>query len=300
MADETQCRLCAGRSSLIQSHIIPSFVFARQKEASSTGYLRFGQSPNLRQQDGLKLPFLCGSCEQRFNHWETRFATSLFYPFHDRQSPPLHYGTWLAKFSASVVWRAMTYLMELGCLKNLSADLANEAKQTSEVWKSFLLDGQSDVGYHEFHLLPLDTIEETTTADWPSKINRYFLCASEIDLLSSETTAVVIVKMLRLVLTGFVREPEADRWQGTRIDLAAGCVAPCQLHVPDWLGTYFRQRAKRLSQLESSISKKQKRKIETAQSSQRERVLNSETMRAFLADRWLFEMNEDQKSGDDQ
>src|SRR5438128_10144544 len=111
MADEASCRLCGASESLVQSHIIPSFVFARHKEVSSTGYLRFGQTPNRRQQDGPKLPFLCGPCEQHFNQWETPFATNLFHPFHERQPPPFDYGPWLAKCGVSVIWRALAYLL---------------------------------------------------------------------------------------------------------------------------------------------------------------------------------------------
>lgn len=284
MADQATCRLCGSYNALIQSHLIPKFVFDRQKEGSSTGYLRFAQRPNRRLQDGPKLPFLCDSCERRFNQWETPFASKFFHPFHERRSPPFEYGPWMAKCGVSIVWRALTHLFELGCDQKLSPNLVNEAQQALAVWKAFLDDHRSNLGPHDLHFIPLDTIQESTTNDWPEKINRYFLCTSEIDMLSSESTAVVLVKMLRCVLIGFIREPENNLWHGTRVELTAGQIAPCRLSIPDWLGTYFRQRAERLAQWDGSISEKQKRKIETAQSAQKERILNSEDMRAFLAD----------------
>jgi hypothetical protein len=293
MANQETCRLCGGNGALRQSHIIPSFVFARQKDASSTAYLRCGQNPNLRQQDGLKLPFLCGRCEDRLNQWETSFANTLFHPFHERRSPPFEYGPWLAKCSASILWRVLTYLTELDSADVLSADLGAEVRQALGIWKAFLLTQRPDVGPYELHLIPLDTIQETTQNHWPKKINRYFVCVSEFDMLHSARTVVAFAKMLRLVLIGFVREPDAAFWQGARIELSGGRIAPCQLHLPDWLGAHFRQRAERLAYLESSLSEKQKGKIKTVQVTERRRVLKSETMRAFLADRCLAQMKGD-------
>jgi hypothetical protein len=80
MAQPTSpCRLCGATKELQESHILPGFVFRWMKATSATGYLRFGQQPNLRVQDGLKLLLLCGDCEGRFNHWETQFANKIFH-----------------------------------------------------------------------------------------------------------------------------------------------------------------------------------------------------------------------------
>ena len=63
----SSCRLCGATKELQESHILPGFVFRWKKETSATGYLRFGQQPNLRVQDGVKLHLLCRDCERRFN-----------------------------------------------------------------------------------------------------------------------------------------------------------------------------------------------------------------------------------------
>jgi hypothetical protein len=63
---------------LQESHILAGFVYRWMKETSATGYLRFGQQPNLRVQDGVKLHLLCA--EDRFNQWETQFANRIFHP----------------------------------------------------------------------------------------------------------------------------------------------------------------------------------------------------------------------------
>ena len=80
MMPTSPCRLCGATKELQESHILPGFVFRWKKETSATGYLRFGQQPNLRVQDGVKLHLLCRDCEQRFNNWETEFANRIFHP----------------------------------------------------------------------------------------------------------------------------------------------------------------------------------------------------------------------------
>jgi hypothetical protein len=72
------CRLCFTKTELLESHIIPSFVYKWLKSTSGTGFLRFGMEPNRRAQDGHKRFWLCGVCEARLNYWETKFANTSF------------------------------------------------------------------------------------------------------------------------------------------------------------------------------------------------------------------------------
>ena len=106
------CRLCGETKELQESHILPGFVCRWMKETSATSYLRFGQQPNLRVQDGIKLHLLCADCEQRFNHWETQFANRIFHPMIQGNTPSASYGAWLLLFCASVSWRALVYFID--------------------------------------------------------------------------------------------------------------------------------------------------------------------------------------------
>ena len=90
---------------LQESHILPRFVFRWLKETSATGYLRSGQQPNLRVQDGLKLHLLCQDCKQRFNHWGTQFANEIFHPMTQGTAERASYGP-LLLFWVSVSWRS--------------------------------------------------------------------------------------------------------------------------------------------------------------------------------------------------
>lgn len=65
------CRLCNKEGILINSHIIPKFIFKWHKKSSATGYLRTNLDPNKREQDGIKMRLLCNNCEALFNEWET-------------------------------------------------------------------------------------------------------------------------------------------------------------------------------------------------------------------------------------
>ncbi|MFB3054538.1 MAG: hypothetical protein ACE1ZY_04355, partial [Alphaproteobacteria bacterium] len=78
------------------------------KATSGTGYLRTSREPNLRVQDGLKDYILCEACETLFSEWENRFSQIIFSPSLSGERSAFHYGPWLAKFAASLTWRALT------------------------------------------------------------------------------------------------------------------------------------------------------------------------------------------------
>jgi hypothetical protein len=65
------CALCKRDVPLVESHILPAFIFRWKKETSATGYLRNSQNPKKRVQDGLKVPLLCIDCERLFNSFDT-------------------------------------------------------------------------------------------------------------------------------------------------------------------------------------------------------------------------------------
>ena len=96
------CKLCEADGELRESHILPSFVYRWLKSSSGTGFIRFGENPNLRSQDGFKTYLLCGECEGLFNSWETEFANKIFHPLNGGSGATLQYGPWMLKFAASV------------------------------------------------------------------------------------------------------------------------------------------------------------------------------------------------------
>jgi hypothetical protein len=149
------CRLCGEAKELKESHILPGFVHRWMKETSATGYLRFGQQPNRRVQDGVKLHLLCGDCEQRFNDWETEFAKRIFHPMTRGSIPRASYGPWLLLFCASVSWRVLVYFKDGEHLGHVPATLLPSVERAEVTWRGFLLGRRTRPQPHEQHILPL-------------------------------------------------------------------------------------------------------------------------------------------------
>ena len=293
------CRLCGSIDGLCESHIVPAFVFRWQKRTSSTGYLRFGEQVNQRVQDGFKVPFLCRDCEGRFNSWETKCANEFFLPYHKRGQTTFTYDIWMAKFCVSVSWRVLAYLRAAGDTNDLESQYGEDVDAAMSVWADFLLDKRQDVDRFEQHLLPFGAIGGVTV-ELPSNIQRYLMRAVEFHHLWNNQSACVVTKMGHIILIGFLREPEADSWEGTRLQVGAGTLSPTTLVIPDWFGKHLVDRAEHLAKVESTISPRQHNIVDRTQQSNSGKVLQSETLRALMEDHRLQdEMAPDNGSADD-
>jgi hypothetical protein len=89
-----RCRLCDSEAELLESHVIPAFVFRFLKQG---GPIRNSRTPNRRVQDGDKEYWLCSSCEGLFNKDETAFATKLFHPHSNKPDLRSSYESWLLR-----------------------------------------------------------------------------------------------------------------------------------------------------------------------------------------------------------
>lgn len=153
----TACTLCKSDKPLVESHIIPQFVFDRIKKNSPTGFLRGGISQvNLRRQDGDKPKMLCDDCEQRFSEAEKNFAEKVFEPYHESGTTSFTYGPWLSYFISSVNWRTL-HLDNIGfhSEKKLTNDALSVLDDAETMLADFLLEKRSDIGDMENHILPM-------------------------------------------------------------------------------------------------------------------------------------------------
>ena len=116
------CKLCGKNAELKLSHIIPSFVYKWFKDTSASGYIRFGETPNKRSQDGFKLPWLCEGCEKLLNSWETEFANKIFHPLNKEYNEKIAYKQWFNLFCVSVTWRVLNLYIERNLLKDLPSN----------------------------------------------------------------------------------------------------------------------------------------------------------------------------------
>src|SRR5215471_12695090 len=93
--EELPCKLCGNIQPLEESHVIPNFVFKWLKASAAIPFMRFGAQPNRRIQQGFTRYWLCRSCEEKFNVWETKFANELFYPLVKGETDQAKYEDWL-------------------------------------------------------------------------------------------------------------------------------------------------------------------------------------------------------------
>jgi len=286
------CRLCNNTAELRESHIVPSFVFKWLKETSGTGFIRFGHTPNQRTQDGLKLYWLCDDCEGLLSSWETEFANNIFHPMNKGEKSSSSYGPWLLKFAVSVSWRVLNSFVESQDLPHFSGGLLEKTNMALSRWKEFLLDQSPHPAQFEQHMLPLDRLDRFTYPDMPSNINRYILRTVDIDAVKvGNANGFVYSKIGRIVLVGFIDMPYPRQWKGTKLHVKSGLLGSKHYSLPAEFGEYFMNKARRLAELNKSMSPKQKQKIEDTYRKDLDRAISSETLKAMGHDVALFGKN---------
>lgn len=284
----SNCGLCEDSADLRQSHIIPSFVFEWLLNTSATGFMRFGEVPNLRVQDGWKPKMLCGKCEQGFSLFEKRFADDCFYPLINGEKSEIHYGTWLLKFATSVSWRVLLSFKAIGGLNGFPQNILAASEHALATWRAFLLGHEPNPGRHEQHLILLDAIEATSLRNLPANVNRYLLRAVEIYVAYTPDSAVTYAKMGKFVLFGFIENPYPRRWEGTKINANRGQFGGRDIELPSNVGEFIMDRARLAAQKTKKISAKQWARITETYRKDMDRAADSETISAMTHDVLLF------------
>jgi hypothetical protein len=282
-----KCPLCEKYATIVESHVLPAFIFRWLKETSATGFLRYGENPNKRIQDGIKYRWLCIDCERLLNSFETPFATKIFHPYNTESKLIQRYDAWLLKFCVSVSWRVLRHFQEISGLEGWTPEHRAEAARAVARWRLFLFDEISHPGQYEQHLLPLGPIEKSSISDLPKNINRYFMRGVEIDVCRGEHTALTFAKMGRFALFGVV-SPGHDKWKGTRISPKGGVIQPSTYTLPAGLKDYLFDRAHRMAALSASIPEHQQDKIEAAAMKNIDRFSTSDQFDAMRRDEAMF------------
>lgn len=284
----SNCALCANSSDLRESHIIPSFVFEWLVNTSATGFMRFGEAPNLRVQDGWKPKMLCGDCEQKFALWEKRFADNCFYPIANGEKSQIYYQTWMLKFATSVSWRVLRSFKAIGGLNGFPPNILDAAEDALSTWKAFLFDDKPHPGRHEQHLILVDSIKSTSLHNVPENINRYLLRTVEIYVAYTPDSAITYAKMGKFVLFGFIENPHPRRWKGTKINANKGRFGVGDTELPSDVGEFIMDRARLAAEKTKQMSDKQWARITETYRQDMDRAANSETIRAMEYDVLMF------------
>jgi len=284
------CALCQKSSILRESHIIPKLVTDWMKKTSGTGHIRRSETPNLRAQDGPKIPLLCQDCEQLFGVWEKRFAEDIFIPLHESPESRVSYGPWLEKFAVSVSWRVGTLFKNKSWLSHLPTQLVHAIEKSLQTWREFLLNHRSDPGQFEQHLLLFDAIVNSTDTDMPTNINRFLLRTVDRNVGYTEEEMFVYAKMCRIALIGFTKILHPQRWEGTKLSVNEGWVGgKVHYKLPVSFWEFLKDRAREMARANVSISKRQRDKIKKDYFRRDlDKVIESESFRALHQDVLLF------------
>ena len=287
---EGRCQLCGSESILQLSHILPAFVFRWMRETSGNGHLRFGETPNLRVQDGLKRHWLCASCESLFGRSETAFADQLFHPYSRGESSRFIYGEWLLHFCVSVTWRVLHLYRELTNFKGYEPEDIEHLDAAEAAWKAFLLGQQPHPGLFEQHLLPFDAIESisSTRDDLSPNLNRYLMRTVDTDLCRGGKSIYIYAKLGRFAILGFVREDRRSQWQGTKVHVKTGLIEPRKYILPRAFFEYLNGKARRTAELLASISPRQSEKIDKSFRSNINKFIGSDEFEAMQNDIRMF------------
>jgi hypothetical protein len=281
-----KCKLCLKERELQESHIVPSFVYKWLKDTSATGYIRFGQAPNKRTQDGYKVHWLCRECEQRLNVWETRFATHIFHPINKDGGQKIPYGDWLLKFCASVSWRTLLMMKEKNYLNDFSNAQHEAADAALGAWAAFLLGETSNPGRFEQHMIMFDAVDPdgTTLQGMPPNFNRYILRTVDLDAVRSNSMTFVLSKMGKFFVLGFIDAMYPRQWAGTKINANAGTINGSNYTLPRQFGDYLFEEARRYAEVQAKISETQRDRIDETMWQNIDRVARSESFAAMQHD----------------
>ncbi len=279
------CRLCEQPRDLEESHILPRFVIRWQRDTAVSA-IREAEKPNVRTQDGTKLPFLCSECEDRFEKAETPFASRIFHPAHlpiATMPEQVAYESYGLKFAVSVSWRVLQYWSENERFATvLGPDKCALVRRALTRWRDFLLERAPHPSEFEQHMFPLHLTEEPIAAQSPS-FNRYALRAVEHSFAHSSEIMFVYSKLGRLVLFGMLPPyPRVPGWRGTKLHVRKGVLAlrNAWIEIPGAIAEFMNDRAEYAARSMASVSPRQKAKIDAAF---RQRVASEPTGEMFEA-----------------
>lgn len=284
------CALCNADAPLVQSHVIPAFVYRWMKETGATGYIRSADNPNKRTQDGLKIPLLCVECEGLFNQFETPFATNVFYPIEKDVVLRAPYGPWMLKFCVSVSWRVLTYFLRDNADEAAPPETRADMSAALGRWSGFLTGKYPHPDRFEQHLMRLSPITEHIEPNMPDSMNRYLMRVSDIYLVGGPGILMTYAKFGAFALFGYVRM-DAEPWLGTKVRVRHGVLEPTTYHVPKELFRFFMQRASVVRDVLDEMSPRQLQKSDSTIEQNEERFLLSKQLNAMLYDEHLFGMD---------
>lgn len=289
------CALCGKDEKLLESHIIPKFVFNWIKDTSSTGYLRQVNNVNKRMQDGLKLNLLCYNCEQFFSSFEKKFAEKIFQPytkaiennFENYTFHSVEHEDWLLKFVISLQWRGLKYFRSLD---NLNFTKKDEFEKYEKIWHEYLIGSRDDTGKSRSYIIFLssfDNAEGYWGKPFPPNINFYLVRATDCTPVVGDTTLAMYTKIGPIALFTTIHP---RRFKGLESALISknGILKTAQENKNATVVNFlYHTRPQELLNRAQAMSERQKEKISRSYLENPERVKNSLTQKMQILDTFM-------------
>ncbi|WP_215396144.1 hypothetical protein [Rheinheimera oceanensis] len=250
----TKCRLCEKEKDLELSHIIPKFIFRHLKNTSPTGNMRSTENPNKSEQDGLKLPFLCGDCEDLFSCWEAKFAKEIFFKYQDGTQDTFSHEAWLAKYLASISFRVLAHAYYSGELSYFDENMLRHVPLAIDRLRKYLLGQSPTAGEQRQLLILLDKPSNSSDSDF----SMYLVRGIEHDVLTTDTCSFIYVKYLKFLQLCPIKLPSNRGWKTGRISPDKGTLSVKDHELPDYVLDRMKSGARTLTGSRDKISEKQK------------------------------------------
>jgi hypothetical protein len=184
-----------------------------------------------------------------------------------------------------VSWRTLQFHRRAGAgqLTHLTAEQIDALGRAEAAWADVLLGKAAHPGEFEQHVYPLDTLAPGTPGLSPM-INRYFLRATDLDVVAGPDTVFVYTKLLRLIVIGFVRMPRKHGWHGGKLHVRRGVWGTRVYKMPGLMARYLSERADLHAGALRSLSPRQREKTSRLIGENVSAIATSEAFRAMTAD----------------
>ena len=198
------CALYKTEGELRNSHIIPKFVFKHSKKTGSK-YQRRVVEPNVRMQDGIKIPLLSPKAEEEFSKREKWFAENIFHPYLKSQYN-LPYNENLYYFAISLLWR--TVHLEMRMDESLSKKWHYQLLLDCEKeWRDFLAESIFPRNYSNCYIWFTDRVEFHTTE--LEGVDYYMTRMNDLTIISNpeKTYLSIYAKFNRFMFFSVLKSP---------------------------------------------------------------------------------------------
>lgn len=262
-----ECKLCGLNKELKDSHLTPKFIYKWLIKTSETGFLRTTENPNRKQQDGLKLKFLCAECEEKLSKLETFFSRKIFHEA-TKQNLGLYTVTELDyRFVVSVLWRNSEYYISRGeGLENLTAGELSSIKRFNSICREYLNNERIDLDEYHIHVIPLtEEAEENGVVPSNTFWNQRGTVSNYQAFCEEKEGFDYLLIYLQIPLFFFVAEiiPNKEKlWNGTLMEMDKVLFDYNNISYPDEIIEIMRSIYNRVTDAAGKMSPKQKKYME--------------------------------------